>query len=358
MKRYYVFVILIALFVVGCGPSPDEVTGLTAAAKTQIAAAWTATPTSTLEPTSTPQPSLTPTSTPFPESALSVRLDTIPYRGVVLIIEYTDASNGIESLSMSVDVAQNGRCIQDEEPVQLVDGNLVAEIIDFKYSLGMPLDISIELFQESVEIQTLSFSLPFEQYAPWMDWMLQPGDETYIQSDNCGFSYDCPYSPNGLGAHASWDFMTHPEVPVYSGTEGVIYHLGYEAGLENVYIYNPHVGGIIQYGHCLPIDGLSVGDEIHPGDHIATVTTQYPGRDHIHYSVIRPIGWDSSGWPYWWDEENISVFEPKYYQDTFYFHEPATLGYWYEETLPIGWKDQMMLIFRQNNPDLFDEVSE
>ncbi len=71
MKRYFVFVLLIAFVAVGCSPSPDEITQQTAVAETQIAEAWTPTSTNTSTPsptpTLTPSPTLTPTSTVTPD---------------------------------------------------------------------------------------------------------------------------------------------------------------------------------------------------------------------------------------------------------------------------------------------------
>ncbi len=35
----------------------------------------------------------------------------------------------------------------------------------------------------------------------------------------------------------------------------------------------------------------------------------------------------------------------------FYFHEPNTFEYWYEETLPPGLNEEMLRLFKRDNPD-------
>jgi len=280
-------------------------------------------------------------------------IDSEPYHGAVLIFTSTADISNFRGLNIRVDLYQDGNLIQENTPVQVSGDRLVGEIVDLKFHLGSDLDIRLKISGASCPSIERQFSLSYDHFWPWMDWMLQPGDETYLCGDNrwsCYFAYNAPNCPNGLGSHSSWDICvtTRRLVPVFSGTEGVIYHTQNIPGKENVFIYNPYVGGIIQYGHTVPISGLRRGQEIHPGDLISHVVHSV---SHIHYSVMRPLGWDEdSDWPYWRDSQGNSLFDPLYYRDPFYFHEPATWGYWYEDTVPAGWVDEMKRIFAELNP--------
>jgi hypothetical protein len=77
----FIILTLLALFVAGCGPSPEEISK-------QTAAAWTATPAPTNTPA--PTPTSTPTTTPTPTSTPSPTPIPIPYDLTVRIADADD----------------------------------------------------------------------------------------------------------------------------------------------------------------------------------------------------------------------------------------------------------------------------
>jgi len=56
--------------------------------------------------------------------------------------------------------------------------------------------------------------------------------------------------------------------------------------------------------------------------------------------------------------EGKLILDTEYYKDPFYFHEPTTLGYWNEETLPKGLKEEMLRIFKRDNPNVILPATE
>lgn len=42
----------------------------------------------------------------------------------------------------------------------------------------------------------------------------------------------------------------------------------------------------------------------------------------------------------------------EHHDGPFYWHEPTTLGYWNDETLPSGFKDHLLNIFKRDNPNV------
>jgi len=279
-----------------------------------------------------------------PAGDIIARIDSQPYHGAVLVFTYTGNIIDFDGLAISVDLYQDSALVQDNTPVQVVGEQLVAEIVDLKFHLSSNLDARLTISGSTRLPSQLDFSLSYDHFWPWMDWMLQPGDETEILGE---FIYDCPDHPNRLGAHSSWDIVVKSDqrIEVFCGTEGIIYQINQ----NNVFVYNPFVGAIIQYGHTFELKGRQIGQEVHPGDLISRVD---PSVRHIHYSVLRPLGWDENDWPYWRDDNDRSIFDSLYYRDPFYFHEPATWGYWYESTLPEGWIDSMKEIFEELNPGI------
>lgn len=272
---------------------------------------------------------------------ITANIDSRPYHGAVLVFTYTANISDFDDLAISVDLYQDGKLIQDDTPVQVVGEQLVAEIVDLKFHLGSNLDVQLTISGDTRLPSQLDFSLSYEHFWPWMDWMLRPGDETRILGK---FKYHFPNHPNRLRAHSSWDIGVRSgrQIEVLCGTEGIIY----QTNQNNVFVYNPFVGGIIQYGHTFKVEGLHIGQTVRPGDLISRVD---PNARHIHYSVLRPLGWDEHDWPYWSDDQGVSIFDSLYYRDPFYFHEPATWGYWHESTVPEGWIDSMKRKFKAHN---------
>jgi hypothetical protein len=283
-----------------------------------------------------------------------LRIDTLPYRGAVLFIDYT-GELVLDNYDLSVDILLNDTVMQEEMPVEEVDGNMVAEIVDLMYLPGDELDFTLKIYEEESEIFEYYHSEQLQRY-PWKDWMLAEGEWFSLKSpfnyiDN--FVYGRP-SYGGVGAHSSWDIWTTSgkAVNVYSGTIGIVNRKVTEH--QNLEIYNPYVGAIVQYGHTEPVEGLYVGKIIMPGEHISDII---PNERHIHYSVIRPYRYKlrKDGNHYYYfpviTYNGLFIYHDSY-NDPFYWHEPTTLGYWNEETLPLGLKEEMLNMFQRDNPDV------
>ncbi len=292
----------------------------------------------------------------FIQEDFALRIDTLPYRGAVLFIDYYGETD-ISDYELTVDIALNDTVMQEKMPVEYVDGDMIAVIIDLMYLPGDELDFVLKVKEEGNEIFQHHHSEPLQRY-PWKDWMLAEGEWfTIVPSfEHPNFIYDYPESGNNSGSHSSWDIWTTSgsAVNVYSGTIGMVHSLSPEGNLE---IYNPYVGAIVQYGHTQIIDGNFDNNIINPGDHIANVII---ADEHIHYSVYRPYRYTNSSlrltysppdewakyyWPIQYDHHGL-------YDDPFYWHEPTTLGYWYEDTLPPGLKEEMISMFQKDNPGL------
>ncbi len=292
----------------------------------------------------------------FSESDFALRIDTLPYRGAVLFIDYSGETD-ISEYELTVDIAFKDSVMQEEMPVEYVDGNMIAEIVDLMYLPGDELDFVLKIKKEGNEFFECYHSEQLQRY-PWKDWMLAEGEwfTIYPSFDHPNFIYDYTESGNNSGSHSSWDIWTTSgsAVKVYSGTIGMVHNLLPEGNLE---IYNPYVGEIVQYGHTQIVDGNFDNIIINPGDHIANVII---ADEHIHYSVYRPYRytnnssqhtysppdkWAKYYWPIQYDNHGL-------YDDPFYWHEPTTLGYWYEDTLPPGLKEEMLSMFQNDNPGL------
>jgi hypothetical protein len=293
----------------------------------------------------------------FSGSDFALRIDTLPYRGAVLFIDYHGETD-ISEYELMVDVALKDSIMQEEMPVEYVDGNMVAEIVDLMYLPGDELDFVLKINKGKKEIYEFHHADQLQRY-PWKDWMLDEGEwfTIYVTDpDYPNFIYDYPSHPNKSGSHSSWDFWTTPgkTVQVYAGTIGMIHRILPEGNLE---IYNPYVGAVVQYGHTELIAGFNENSVIMPGAHIADIVFL---DEHIHYSVYRPYRytnnssyhtysppdeWANYYWPIQYDDHGL-------YDDPFYWHEPTTLGYWNEDTLPTGLKDEMLSKFQIWNPDL------
>ena len=306
------------------------------------------------------------------EKDFTFEIGALPYRGAVLFIDY-DGGIDLSDYNLLVDVISGGEIKQENMPVEKVDGNLTATVVDLMYLPGDELDFVIRIQDSSGDEIECRYSETLERY-PWKDWMLKE-EETVslkIPGTNYNFKYYWPGILTGLEAHSSWDYMTTPykAVEVYCGTVGIVYRIPPSCIDGNLEIYNPYVGAIVQYGHTKAISNLYMGRTVEPGELIAHII---PEDYHIHYSVIRPYRyvqdmnsirlplnvsdrWDAYYFPI--------IFEPgrfiyhDNYNDPFYWHEPTTLGYWYEETLPKGLKDEMLRIFKRDNPDVILPATE
>lgn len=297
----------------------------------------------------------------FFKEDFTLKIDTLPYRGAVLFIDYSGEQN-LADYQLSVDILLNDTLMQENMPVEEVEGKLTATIIDLMYLPGDELDFILTIKEESDEIYKYNHSEKLQRY-PWKDWMLAEDEWFTINFDNPNypnFVYDYPDHPNMSGSHSSWDYWTTPgkSVEVFSGTKGLVYSTSPKDNLE---IYNPYVGAIVQYGHTNFLEENFEDLIIMPGDHVTNVIAS---DEHIHYSIYRPyrysktfsIGrtlqsdkwrdrWEGYYWPVPYDNHGL-------YDDPFYWHEPTTLGYWYEETLPPGLKEEMIAMFQKHNPGL------
>ncbi len=290
----------------------------------------------------------------------SLRIDTLPYRGAVLFIDY-DGEVDISEYELRVDIMLNDVVVQKNIPSEYVDGNLISEIIDLMYLPGDELEFILKVQEDESLIFECYHSEKLKRY-PWKDWMMEDGEWFSITDYSPNFKYNFPSCPNALGAHSSWDIMTSSgkAVPVYSGTMGIVHEISLY--FENIEIYNPYVGAIVQYSHTEPVESLYVGKIVRPGEHISNVI---PNQKHIHYSVIRPYEYafrSSENFEKYYNylplfeitkELGVSiVVYTDSYNDPFYFHEPTSLGYWNEETLPPGLKEKMLMMFQKHNPDV------
>lgn len=274
---------------------------------------------------------------------LSGHLGSEEYRGMVVLLEYAGPSADLEKGASRVDFYQAEDYVHSAVPAIVEPGVLEVEIVDAMFEPSEPIRGELHFGGEQAVI---CFTVFFDSFSPWIDWMLGPGDEKSLRD----FRYDWPDCPNGLGAHSSWDFDTRGASPVYSGTDGEVFFLLDEGELRAVYIYNRHTGLILQYGHVHPARDLKEGMSVQAGDLIGDVDTVYAKWPHIHFSVIRPLGWHDNGDPFWWEaDRSRNVFDPFYYKNPIYFHEPTTWGYWNEGTLPEGWAALMKKYFQRHN---------
>lgn len=310
----------------------------------------------------------------FLQDDFALTVSTLPYRGAVLFIDYIGETD-ITDVIVSVDINQGGEVKQENMPIELVNNQLIAEIVDLMYIPGDELDVSLVIRSEQNRIEIYNYQLLFEGYYPWKDWMFDIQEQVFLLSD-----VDKTLSENEIlqfvyggtfrtftpdGAHASWDFYTHERpANVYANTKGVFYTVTPDLQNADLTIYNPHTGAIVQFGHCYPLEKIKAGEEVIVGDHIANVQQKW---SHVHYSVYRPykytndpskvvLGidtyefyppakWANYYWPIPYDDHGL-------YNDPFYWHEPTMLGYWYEETLPPGLKDNLLKVFKRDNPQL------
>jgi hypothetical protein len=309
----------------------------------------------------------------FKQEEFELLIDTLPYRGAVLFINYNGETD-IAEHELVVDIVLKDTVMQEEMPVEYVDGNMVAEIVDLMYLPGDELDFVLKIRKGKSEILECHHSEKLKRY-PWKDWMLAD-DEYFSLGSIDNFIYGVP-SYVGVGAHSSWDYWTTigKEINVYANTKGIFYTVTPDPNnpglsidnLADFTIYNPYVGGIIQFGHCYPLAHIKAGEEVVLGEHIAGIQW-----DHIHYSVYRPqnytnnpskviLGidtyefippdkWEKYYWPLPYNEDGYG--DHTVYNDPFYWHEPTTLGYWNEETLPPGLKEEMLMMFQEYNPDV------
>ena len=296
------------------------------------------------------------------ENDFAPSIGTLPYKGAVLFINY-DGDEALSDYELSLDIIDNGEVKQQNMRVEEIDGDLVGIIVDLMYLPESELDFVIKIQDSAGEEWKHHHSETLERY-PWKDWMLDLEEPVILYAEQVGGNFNYNNPNHFLGAHSSWDYWTRPgeEVEVYCGTIGVVHRIVDEH--DNIEIYNPYVGAIVQYGHTFPTEDLYVGKDVNPGDLISYTV---PEDRHIHYSVIRPYyytsnpshaltsinlstKWDNYYWPIIWTQDKFIYHDD--YNDPFYWHEPATLGYWYEESLPEGLKEEMISIFKRDNPNI------
>ena len=295
----------------------------------------------------------------FLQDDFTLSIGTLPYRGAVLYIAY-EGETDLSEYELNVDIASKGVVTQRDMQTEEVDGYLISEIVDLMYIPRAELEFVLKVKNDDGELCRYNYVLVFERYYSWKDWMLADGEWFSIINYSPNFKYDFPGCTNNLGAHSSWDIMTSSgqAVPVYSGTIGFIFRIISEH--ENLEVYNPYVGAIVQYGHTTPKSDIYVGKKVMPGEHISYVI---PKAEHIHYSIIRPYRYvlkiSEDGYRHYMpiiSNETASgdgrfIYHDSY-KDPFYFHEPTTLGYWNEESLPAGLKEEMLSSFKRDNPNV------
>ena len=306
-----------------------------------------------------------PMDTQAEESVVTIvraELSWRPYRGAVIVFETAGDPTRIPLSAWAgaeTNLYSNDELVQSRTPLEFADGSLLAEIVELRFELGDEVEIRLSA-PESLAIEMPNpLRIRLDRFFPWMDWMLaRDTDFTVVD-----FRYHWPGCPNGNESHASWDICTEANTPVFCSIEGQVYLVLREAdqNLYSVIVYCPAVGGFVQYGHVIPVNSLRIRQAVHPGQLIGHVDPWR--RPHIHFSVFRPLRLASSlladsmpslrlepGDPAstrleTGDPESSSVFESEYYQDPYYFHEPATWGYWNESPLPNGTLAEMKALF-------------
>jgi hypothetical protein len=295
------------------------------------------------------------------------RIDSLPYRGATLFLGYKGTS--ISEKDFVVNIIKNGVLMQEDTPVEKINGELTANIIDLMYLVGDKLDFVII---NKTSKMKYNHSLVLEKRFPWLDWMFKKDEKVSLEKYSVrNFDYHPDPNPNFRGAvyHSSWDFQTTPfkAVKVFASTIGFVFRVPPLCVEHNLEVYNPYVGAIVQYGHTNNLKGLIKGVCIAPGDHLANLV---PKDKHLHFSIIRPFSyikllpsdsvipeaekemWPVLYWPVIWVNDEKFIYRPKYYKDPYYWHEPTTLGYWNEETLPEGFKKGMLDLYQKFNSDI------
>lgn len=328
LLNYLFFIFLILIFITACSTPDDN--------------------TPQIEPEAKPEEL---DETLFLQNDFTLSIDTLPYRGAVLFIDYLGEID-ISDYELWVEIVYDEKITQRDLVVETVGNSLVSEIVDLMYLPGDDLKFVLKIKEEDNAIFESNYSEQLQRY-PWKDWMYENDESAHVNPWTKNFTYHEGF----VGAHSSWDIATRPNAPVYSGTIGVVMLISTDPNDSAdgaVYIFNPHVGAILQYGHITPAIDLYEDKAVEPGEYIGSIA---PSRGHVHYSVIRPLklGWDRLRNSYWcvFNVPGVgNMHNLEYYQDPFYFHEPTTLGYWNEETLPPGLKEDMIISFQKYNPNV------
>jgi len=293
--------------------------------------------------------------------APGVRVEPRPYHGAVLVLAWNEGQLPSTNASVVVDTRQAGGIVESGIAARREDDLYIAELVDLMYELNVEIEIRLEVRELAEEPKTFESSVVLRRFFPWMDWILAEGDADSLWPH---FRYDWPDSPNGKGCHSAWDVYTRlGRVPVYSGCPGIVYVTmseSYDDAEGQVQIYNPFVGAFVQYGHIWPYARLrppEVGGPmwVDAGEAIGHVI-EVKGMEevkHIHFAVFRPATWgvhEIGLGLSTFDKNGVCVHDPIHNMDPYYFHEPATWGYWNSETLPDGWEEQMLDWFEHYNP--------
>jgi hypothetical protein len=278
-------------------------------------------------------------------ASIAAELASEPYRGAILRVSAQGDLFLDEGEVWIARLFQEGAFVHQSALIQDGSGCMIAEVVDLMFHVGVPLDV--ELLEENSG-KSFRFEREFTHYYPWIDWMLA-ADKQFEIPDK--FRYCWPGCYNGLDAHSSWDIATFGYCPVYAGTHGEVIHAANSGTMQDVCIYNPDVGGVVQFGHVRP--RVVLGQVVAPTDVIGYVETRNTSWPHIHFSIIRPA-WVDKYSDLEWDLRRFSrlITNASYYQDPFYFHEPATWGYWQLETLPEGVYALMREYFERHNPGI------
>ena len=208
-------VFFIAVFIAGCGPSPEE-QAATAAALTAAAATSTPSPTSTPAPTFTPTPTPTPTPVPYALSLIVVGEEDAPIIGASVVLAEIDGMQNTDDV---------GQVFWYDLPGETVNLSITAQGY-------IPTEISETIVRGENEV---SVTLERDPFGLLPSEACQANEKIlYIEDLQDGHANDWPdIERNNCG----WEIGPNPDEP----EDLVIIHTGGEecfANLENLTINN------------------------------------------------------------------------------------------------------------------------
>lgn len=259
----------------------------------------TAAPTQT--PTSIPP---TPTITPLPTLSLSQFTPIIAgvaTHGNMACLNYQGNTEDLDKVSLKAYFSQDSKSIENSVSSEIIDGKTCFEMVDAKYQPEISVSVIIKSTSDSFYIENGEQTFDLGGYAvvPFLQWIYPTA-----------LSRVSPYTKS----HLSWDFQPKTneqysqvaDVPLLSPVSGCVIWItrdvprnGKNLDINNIEIYSPQTGYIIQLGHSSDIgfvDGQQVdlskikGNVYEPGEQISFLgpLDEGSGYPHTHMSVGVP----------------------------------------------------------------------